>query len=192
MAIQLKEKAASMTDPPELPFAETPPQHLVVTGARKWPTVRVWVRRQNGLLDVASLAPLRDARIEHALLPCEADGLVRLSRIGLGVSRASLYVAPLDSSAQDKRLVLCSRSTAGAVRVHGSVTNVRDTLFKKARTALLNIAAAHKGAGRSDVAAAWDALAASALVTQRAARQAAKGRSIRTMSGGLPSLGKRT
>lgn len=179
-----------MAESTEQPFAPLPAEHPALAGVRKWPTVRVWARRRQGGLDV-SLAPLRDGRVEHALLPCDGETLLTLCHIGTGASRAGLYAAPLQSSRSTKLLVLCSRRDPGAVRVRGSVTNLGEILFSKARTAILKIATTYREAGDTDAAAAWVALADRALEVKRATRQASKGRSVRAVSGGLPSLGKR-
>lgn len=179
-----------MAESPEQPFALPPAEHPALTGVRKWPTVRLWVRRQQGSLAV-SLAPLRDGRVEYVLLPCDGETLLTLCHIGTGTGRAGLYVAPLQSSRRTELLVLCSRRTPGAVRVRGSVTNLGDTLFNKARTVVLKIAATYREDGDEEAASAWAAVAGRALEVKRAARQAAKGQSVRTVSGGLPSLGKR-
>ncbi|MFF3402162.1 hypothetical protein ACFYW6_27065 [Streptomyces sp. NPDC002659] len=179
-----------MTTTPESPYVQPLCQHPALDGWMQWPSIRMWVRRDGMRLDIVSLAPAREARTDFVLLPCDEEVLVLLGQIAACGSRASLYVTHLNP-AYDKRLVLCGRRATGAVRVHGSVPMVRDRLYTRTRTAMLNVASVHRTAGRSDAAVVWSALARRILVAKRTANKAGKGRSVRAVSGGLPTLGLR-
>jgi hypothetical protein len=134
-----------------------------------------------------SLAPTRGAQPEQALLPCAAELLMQLGRIALGSSRADLYTARLLEEDADRRLVLCPRGSAGAVRIHGAVSSVADTLYGKTRAAMLAADQIQRTAGSTDEAAQWGDMARQLMTAKRSAR---RGRSVRTVSGGLPTLGK--
>ncbi|MBV9025593.1 MAG: hypothetical protein JO362_17780 [Streptomycetaceae bacterium] len=152
-----------------------------------WPTLPVWIRWKGERIDLISLAPARGAQTEHALLPYDAELLTQLGRIALGGSRTSLYAARLTEDGADRRLVLCPRGSAGAVRIRGAVSSVADTLYGKTRAAILTAGQLRRALGHQDEAKQWSALARQLLMAKRSAR---RGRSVRTVSGGLPTLGK--
>lgn len=82
----------------------------------------------------------------------------------------------------------CLRGTAGAVRVPGSVAAIAETLGARARAAVLRGAQLHRQAGRAGEAETWSAAARTTLLARRGAT---RGRSVHTVSGGLPTLGRR-
>ncbi|MFI8200407.1 hypothetical protein ACIF6K_28440 [Streptomyces sp. NPDC085942] len=85
-------------------------------------------------------------------------------------------------------LVLCLRGAPGAVRVEGPLAPVAEVPAGRARTAALGIAAVHRAAGQTEQARVWRARARQILKARRSVR---RGRSVRTASAGLPSLGHR-
>ncbi|MFC7912520.1 hypothetical protein [Streptomyces sp. NPDC057386] len=164
------------------------PRHPALSPGATWPTLRMWVRREDEHAVLVALAPARGARPEEVLLPCDAALLILLGRIALGSSRAGLYAAHLDEEDPDRRLVLCARGAPGAVRVRGAVSSVADTLYGRTRAAMLAAGALRRASGRDDEAAHWGTLARQLLLAKRSAR---RGRSVRAVSGGLPTLGRR-
>jgi hypothetical protein len=149
----------------------------------------MWVRRKDERFDLVALAPAQGTHVEEILLPCDAELLIKLGTISLGGSRAGLYATRLAEADTDLRLVLCSRGTEGAVRIHGIVPSIAEPLYGKTRAALLAAAQIQRAAGRPAEAAQWSVLTRQLMMAKRSARQA---RSIRTTSGGLPTLGKRS
>ncbi|HZX36740.1 MAG TPA: hypothetical protein VFF37_00100, partial [Streptomyces sp.] len=68
------------------------------------------------------------------------------------------------------------------------VSSVADTLYGRTRAAMLTAGQLSRVSGQDDEAAHWGALARQLLLAKRSAR---RGRSVRAVSGGLPTLGKR-
>ncbi|MFD7919678.1 hypothetical protein ACFV3R_10675 [Streptomyces sp. NPDC059740] len=164
------------------------PRHPALSPGASWPTLRMWVRREDEHTVLVALAPARGTRPEEVLLPCDAALLILLGRIALGNSRAALYAARLDEEDPGRRLVLCARGAPGAVRVHGAMSSVADALYARTRAAMLTAGALLRASGQGDEAAHWGTLARQLLLAKRSAR---RGHSVRTVSGGLPTLGKR-
>lgn len=164
------------------------PRHPALDQELPWPTLCMWVRWEGERLDLVTLAPAPRAQPEQVLLPCAPELLIQLGRISLGSSRAGLYAARLVENTTDRRLVLCPRGSEGAVRVRGAVSSLADALYGKARSAMLASGQIQKATRRPDEAAHWRALARQLLLAKRSARRA---HSVRTVSGGLPTLGKR-
>ncbi|MCZ1014076.1 hypothetical protein [Streptomyces noursei] len=75
---------------------------------------------------------------------------MKLARIALGGSRAGLYAACLPDDGADRRLVLCPRGSAGAVRICGAVSSVADTLYGNTQTAMLTAGQLLRTSGRQD------------------------------------------
>ncbi|MEV4191031.1 hypothetical protein [Streptomyces toxytricini] len=159
--------------------------HPALTGG-PWPVIGVRVRREGHSLRAASWRPAPYAAAEDVLLPCTWPELEGLARIAAGQSRARVYVRGLDDAGP--LLVLCLRGAPGAVRVDGPLSPVAETLTARARAAVLRVAAVHREAARAEEAQVWRARARQILNDRRAAR---RGRSVRTASAGLPSLGQR-
>jgi Shikimate dehydrogenase substrate binding domain len=165
--------------------AERP--HPAAAG-QPWPTLRIRVRRaEDGQLVAASTQAAPGAVIEQVLLPSDWDTLVGLGRIAVGESRARLYLTT-HGAPEPGQLVLCLRGAEGAVRVQGPLAPIADALGGRVRAAVLRMTALYRAAGRIDEARRWRALGRRMLKARRAART---GRSVRTASGGLPTLGKR-
>ncbi|MFF8601871.1 hypothetical protein ACF065_27625 [Streptomyces sp. NPDC015232] len=164
------------------------PRHPALSPGAAWPTLRMWVRREDEHAVLVAFAPARGARPEEVLLPCDAALLTLLGRIALGSSRAGLYAARLDEEGAGRRLVLCARGAPGAVRVRGAVGSVADTLYGRTRAAMLTAGALLRASGQDDEAALWGTLARQLLLAKRSTHQ---GRSVRAVSGGLPTPGKR-
>lgn len=164
-------------------------RHPALEQKGPWPTLRMWARWEGERVALVSLAPARGTQAGQVLLPCDPELLMQLGRISLGGSRAGLYAACLAEDGTDRRLVLCPRGSAGAVRICGAVSSVAEALYGKTRSAMLTVGQIQRASGRTDDAAQWSALARQLLMAKRAARR--RGRSVRTMSGGLPTLGKR-
>lgn len=162
--------------------------HPALDPAVAWPTLGMWVRWEGGRLDLVSLAPARATQADQVLLPCDSELLIQLGKISLGSSRASLYAARLAEDDADHRLVLCPRGIEGAVRISGAVSSVAEPLYGKTRAAMLAAGRVRRAAGHQDEATQWSAMARQLLMAKRAARRR---RSVRTVSGGLPTLGKR-
>lgn len=160
--------------------------HPAVAGG-VWPVIGVRVRRETGRgLRAASWGPGPYAVLEDVVLPCTWPELEGLARIAVGQSRARVYVRELDTAGT--LLVLCLRGAPGAVRVEGPLSPVAEPLAARARAAALGVAAAHRAAGRAGQAQVWRVRARQILKARRSAR---RGRSVRTASAGLPSLGRR-
>lgn len=164
----------------------TPP-HPALDPAIAWPTLGMWVRWEGKRLDLVSLAPARDAKADHVLLPSSAELLLKLGKISLGTSRAGLYAVHLTQDSADHRLVLCQRGWEGAVRISGAVSSIAEPLYGKTRAAILAARREQRAVGNHNEAAQWSAMARQLLMAKRASR---RGRSVRTVSGGLPTLGK--
>lgn len=160
--------------------------HPALDPAVAWPTLGMWVRRDGELLDLVSLAPARDTQADQVLLPCDPELLIQLGKISLGNSRAGLYAVRLAEGA-DRRLVLCRRGVEGGVRISGAVPSIADPLYGKTRAAMLAAGRERRAAGDQDEAGQWSAMARQLLMTKRSTR---RGRSVRTVSGGLPTLGR--
>ncbi|HEY9332008.1 MAG TPA: hypothetical protein VIS09_27845 [Streptomyces sp.] len=165
----------------------TTPRHPALDQDLSWPTLRMWVRREGEHVELVSLAPTRGAHPEEVLLPCDSEPLIQLGKISLGSSRAGLYAARLTDDGSDHRLVLCQRGWEGAVRISGAVSSIAEPLYGKTRAAMLAVGREQRVAGNRDEAVQWSAMARQLLMAKRARR---RGRSIRTVSGGLPTLGK--
>nr|WP_228873948.1 hypothetical protein [Streptomyces halstedii] len=148
----------------------------------------VRVRRETGSQGVgaASWGPGPYVVLEYVLLPCTWAELEGLARIAVGQSRARVYVREL--GAPGTLLVLCLRGAPGAVRVEGPLSPVAELLAARARAAALGVAAVHRAAGRTGQAQVWRSRARQILKARCFAR---RGRSVRTASAGLPSLGHR-
>ncbi|MFC8704899.1 hypothetical protein ACFUIV_22310 [Streptomyces anulatus] len=156
-------------------------------GGGVWPVIAVRVRRETGQgLRAESWRPAPSAVLVDVLLPCTWPELEGIARIAVGESRARVYVRELDAAGP--LLVLCLRGAPGAVRVEGPLVPVAEPLAARARAAALRVAAEHRAAGRTEQAQVWRARARQIL---RARRSARRGRSVRTASAGLPSLGHR-
>ncbi|MFI1189320.1 hypothetical protein [Streptomyces californicus] len=152
-----------------------------------WPTLDMWVRWDGRRLDLVSLAPTRDAQADEVLLPYDPELLMLLGKISLGGSRAGLYATRLAQEETDRRVVLCRRGSEGSVRISGTGSSIADPLYAKTRAAMLAAGREHRAAGNQDEAAQWKAMARQLLMAKRSAR---RGHSVRTVSGGLPTLGK--
>lgn len=164
-----------------------PTPHPALDPAAAWPTLGMWVRWEDKRLDLVSLAPSRGTQAEQILLPCAPELLIQLGKISLGGSRAGLYAVRLVLQGMDRRLVLCRRDLEGAVRISGAVSSIADPLYGNTRAAMLAAGREQRDAGSQDEAAQWSAMARQLLMAKRASR---RGRSVRTVSGGLPTLGK--
>lgn len=151
--------------------------------------IGVRVRREDRSLRAASWRPAPRAVLEDVLLPCTWPELERLAAIAAGVHRARVYVRDLGAAEPDRRLVLCLRGAPGAVRVDGPLAPIAGTMAAKTRAAALRVAAVHREAGRPEEAQLWRARARRILKDGRAAR---RGRSVRSASAGLPTLGRRS
>ncbi|WP_198358369.1 hypothetical protein [Streptomyces fildesensis] len=161
--------------------------HPALDPAIAWPTLAMWARWEGERPDLVSLAPARDATADQVLLPCSPELLIQLGKISLGGSRAGLYAARLAEASADRRLVLCRRGLEGAVRISGAVSSIAEPLFGKTRAAMLAAGRERRAVGNQDEAAQWSAMARQLLIAKRASR---RGGSVRTVSGGLPTLGK--
>ncbi|MFJ8752113.1 hypothetical protein ACIREO_22695 [Streptomyces sp. NPDC102441] len=161
--------------------------HPALDPAVAWPTLGMWVRWDGGRLDLVSLAPTRDAQADQVLLPCDPELLIQLGKISLGRSRAGPYAVRLVQEGTDHRVVLCRRGSEGAIRISGTGSSMADPLYAKTRAAMLAAGREHRAEGNQDEAAQWSAMARQLLMTKRLSR---RGRSIRTISGGLPTFGK--
>ncbi|MEU9189887.1 hypothetical protein AB0D14_36210 [Streptomyces sp. NPDC048484] len=162
--------------------------HPALAPAVAWPTLGMWVRWESGRLDLVSLAPARDAQADQVLLPCDPELLIQLGKVSLGSSQAGLYAVRLAQEGADRRVVLCRRGLESAVRISGTGSSIADPLYGKTRAAMLAAGREQRAAGKQDEAAQWSAMARQLLMAKRSAR---RGRSVRTVSGGLPTLGKR-
>jgi hypothetical protein len=162
-------------------------RHPALTG-EPWPVIGVRVCREDRSPRAASWRPAPRAVLEDVLLPCMWPELERLAEIATGRSRVRVYVRDLGGADPNRRLVLCLRGAPGAVQVQGPLAPVAEVLAARTRTAALRVAAVHREAGRPEEAQAWRARARRMLKDGRAAR---RGRSVRTTSAGLPTLGQR-
>ncbi|WP_274036674.1 hypothetical protein [Streptomyces sp. MMBL 11-1] len=152
-----------------------------------WPVIGVRVGREAGRgLWAASWRPGPFVVLEDVVLPCTWPELEGIARIAVGASRARVYVRELDAAGSF--LVLCLRGAPGALRVEGPLSPVAELLAGRARAAALHVAAVHRAAGRTGQAQVWRGRARQILKARRSAR---RGRSVRTASAGLPSLGHR-
>ncbi|MER0476773.1 hypothetical protein ABR737_43600 [Streptomyces sp. Edi2] len=161
-------------------------RHPALTGA-PWPVIGVRVRRGDCGPRAASWRPAPRTVLEDVLLPCTWPELERLAEIATGRSRARVYVQDFGAAEPERRLVLCLRGAAGAVRVEGPLAPVAELLAARARAAVLRVAAVHREAGRVEDAQVWRGRARGILKDGRAAR---RGRSVRAASAGLPTLGR--
>ncbi|MBP5909248.1 hypothetical protein F3K40_31470 [Streptomyces sp. LBUM 1478] len=161
--------------------------HPALDPAIAWPTLGMWVRWEGERLDLVSLAPARGTTTDQVLLPCSPELLIQLGKISLGNSRAGLYAVRLAEDGADHRLVLCQRGWEGAVRISGAVSSIAEPLYGKTRAAMLAAGREQRAAGNQDDAAQWSTMARQLLLAKRSSR---RGRSVRTISGGLPTLGK--
>jgi len=147
-----------------------------------------WVGRQ---VAEASLAPRSPGRYERVFMPGDEKTLGAIGAIATGESGASLYVA-LAEPGQSRRLRLCVRGAPGAVRVTGSLKLYQDLLVRQTQAAMLRAAAERQRYGESELAGRLRSMAGALPAAKRAAdRKNGKGRSVRTVSGGLPTLGRR-
>lgn len=168
-------------------MAEDVVRHPALDG-EPWPAVGVRVHREDRCPRAASWRPAPHAVLEDVLLPSTWEELERLAEVAAGLSRARVYVRELDTAGPDRRLVLCLRGAPGAVRVQGPLAPVAEVLAARTRTAALRAAAVHRAAGRRPQAQVWSARARRLL---RLIQEARRGRSVRTASAGLPTLGGR-
>ncbi|MGW0673151.1 hypothetical protein [Streptomyces sp. NPDC002746] len=159
--------------------------HPVLAGA-SWPVIGVRVRREGHSLRAGFWPPAPHTVLVDVLLPCTWAELEGIARIGVGQSRARVYVRELVDGSP--LLVLCLRGSPGAVRIEGQLSPLAEPLTARARAAALGVAAVHRADGRVEEAQVWRALARQILKARRSAR---RGRSVRTASAGLPSLGRR-
>ncbi|MFD8968791.1 hypothetical protein ACFV0C_28020 [Streptomyces sp. NPDC059568] len=104
----------------------------------------------------------------------------------LGSNRAALEYLTQEPTVTRADLTL-PHVLSGAV-IRGTVSSVADKLYGTTRSAMLTAGQIQRASGRPDEAAQWSALARQLLMAGLSAR---RGRSVRTMSGGLPTLGKR-
>ncbi|MER5509359.1 hypothetical protein ABT052_29080 [Streptomyces sp. NPDC002766] len=148
------------------------------------------IGRSGETITSASLYPVRAAGVEQVLLPEDEKTLVAIGEIAKGESRARLYVAPAGRVDGREMLMLCLRGTPDAIRVSGPVAVYADNLLDRTRHAMYGIAARHRTAGNHAEALRWKRMARQLLVAKRAGRSRG-GSSLRTVSGGLPTLGKR-
>ncbi|MFF3257009.1 hypothetical protein ACFYWP_39915 [Actinacidiphila glaucinigra] len=153
-----------------------------------WASIGMRIEREGERIVSAYLYPVRSPRAEQVLLPRDEATLVTLGRIAAGESRARLYVT--DSAHDAGWLELCLRGTAGAVAVTGGIAAYADPLVGKVRQAMTRTAARHQAAGDTDEAQRWKQMARAVARAKRAADQQHR-RSVRTVSGGLPTLGRR-
>lgn len=167
--------------------AEVVIRHPALDG-EPWPAVGVRVRREDRLLRAASWTTAPLAVQQDVLLPCTWPELERLAEVAAGQSRARVYVRDLAAAGPDGRLVLCLRGAPGAVRVQGRLAPGAEVLGARARAAALRVAAVHRAAGRQEDAQLWSARGRRLL---RIIQSARRGRSVRTSSAGLPTLGGR-
>ncbi|MDX3067594.1 MULTISPECIES: hypothetical protein [Streptomyces] len=168
-------------------MAEAEVGHPALAGA-PWPVIGVRVRREERRPRSASWRPAQWTVREDVLLPCTWPELEGLAEIAVGRSRARVYVRDLGGAEPDRRMVLCLRGAAGAVRVEGPLAPFAEVLAARVRAAVLRAAAVHREAGRQAEAQVWRARARRILKDGRAAR---RGGSVRATSGGLPTLGGR-
>lgn len=162
-------------------------RHPALTG-EAWPVIGVRVRREDRSPRAASWRPAPRAVLEDVLLPCVWPELEGLAQIATGLNRARVYVRDLGGAEPDRRLVLCLCGAPGAVRVEGPLAPVAEILAARTRAAALRVAAVHREADRPEEAQLWRARARRILKDGRAAR---RGRSVRAVSAGLPTLGQR-
>ncbi|MFI1225926.1 MULTISPECIES: hypothetical protein [Streptomyces] len=159
--------------------------HPALAGG-SWPVIGVRVRRESQRLRAGAWRPAPHMVQEDVLLPCTWAELEGIARIAVGQSRARVYVRELVDGGP--LLVLCLRGAPGAVLVEGPLSSLAEPLTARARAAVLGVAAVHRADGRVEEAQVWRALARQILKARRSAR---RGRSVRTASAGLPSLGRR-
>lgn len=162
-------------------------RHPALTGL-PWPVIGVRVRREESRPQAAFWRPAPHTVLEDVLLPSTWPELERLAEIATGRSRARVYVRDLDVADPDRLLALCLRGAPGAVRIEGSLTPLAELLAARTRAATLRVAAVHREAGRPEQAQIWRARARRILEDGRTTR---RGRSVRTTSAGLPTLGQR-
>ncbi|WP_369243640.1 hypothetical protein [Streptomyces sp. R41] len=123
-------------------------------------------------------------------MPSDEKTLAAIGAIATGESSARLYVAPAPPD-QPKRLHLCVRGAPGAVRVTGFLEAYRDLLVRQTQAAMRRAATEYQKAGDAEVAGRLRSMAGALPAARRAADKKSKGRSVRTVSGGLPTLGHR-
>lgn len=153
-----------------------------------WPTVQMRIRRNGSSIAQVALVGPRSLGLEDVLMPDDEPTLLALAAIATGTSRARLYVRNSTDVDEEQRSVVCVRGAPGAVPVTGQVSTVADILFAGTRTAVLTLAKASRDAGCDEEARRWKALGRRLLA---AGREANRGHSVRTLSGGLPTLGHR-
>ncbi|MDW4912492.1 hypothetical protein [Streptomyces californicus] len=159
-------------------------EHPALAGV-SWPVIGVRVRREGLSLRAAFWPPAPQTVLVDVLLPCTRAELEGIARIAVGQSRARVYVRELGGGSP--LLVLCLRGSPGAVRIEGPTFSLSEPLTAGARAAILGVAAVHRADGRVEEAQFWRVLARQILKARRSAR---RGRSVRTASAGLPSLGR--
>ncbi|MFJ5220516.1 hypothetical protein ACIP98_38275 [Streptomyces sp. NPDC088354] len=121
-------------------------------------------------------------------MPTDEASLLAMCWIASGESRARLYVAAGEEHGSWLRL--CLRGTPGAVLVTGSVASHAEPLLRQIRQAMLRTAERHRAAGDTEEAQRWRQMARKALRARQSADKRRHG-SVRTVSGGLPTLGQR-
>ncbi|MFE5805007.1 hypothetical protein [Streptomyces sp. NPDC056491] len=123
-------------------------------------------------------------------MPGDEKTLAAIGAIATGESTARLYVAPAPPG-RPERLHLCVRGAPGAVLVTGFLETYRDLLVRQTQAALRCAAAACESAGDTGAAGRLRSMAGALPAARRAADRKSTGRSVRTVSGGLPTLGPR-
>lgn len=164
------------------------PRHPALSPGASWPTLRMWVRRKGEHAVLVTLAPARGAGPEEVLLPCDAALLILL----FGGSPSAAAGPPGTPRAWTKKTPTggwcCARGahparSGSAARSPGGRRLVRADAGGDA-----DGRSAAAGVGAGDEAAHGGTPARQLLLAKRSAR---RGRSVRAVSGGLPTLGKR-
>ncbi|WP_329543379.1 hypothetical protein OG548_45705 [Streptomyces sp. NBC_01356] len=125
-------------------------------------------------------------------MPGDEKTLAAIGAIAAGESRARLYVTPGAPDEGKRALRLCVRGTPGAVRVTGPLGAYADLLLRQTQNAMHRAAAQRQKAGDTVQARTLKGMAGALPAAKRAADKTTTGSgSVRTVSGGLPTLGKR-
>jgi len=148
------------------------------------------ILRSGDRIESATLYPVRSVHVEQVLLPDDPEALTAIGEIVTGESRSRLYVVPTASDGEKEVLRLCLRGTPGAVRVSGPIAAYADVLLGRTRRAMLQVAARYRDAGDEVEALRWKQMPRRLLISKRSVGRG-KGASVRSVSGGLPTLGKR-
>lgn len=139
----------------------------------------------------ASLTLGGPGRYTHVLMPEDEKTLVAIGAIATGESRARLYVALIVPEQGRQGLRLCVRGAAGGVRVTGPLAASADLLLRQTQKAMRRVAAQHLKGGDTAQANRLRSRADTLSAAKRAMDKKKRGGSVRTISGGLPTLGRR-